>query len=226
MAAERQSACLKASSWQSVSGANLAAWADLAGRASEPNPFFESWYLLPALRSFDPEGAAELLVLERGGQWLGLLPVSRPPRYYGRPLPHLSTWRHANCFLGAPLVARGHEAEFWQALLDWNDANAGKALFLHLAQLPLGGALADALEAVCAAQSRRHGLVQREERALLQSGLSAEAYLDASMSGKKRKELRRQYNRLAEMGALTFARSDDAQGLDGWIDDFLRLEMA
>ncbi|MFM5906216.1 MAG: GNAT family N-acetyltransferase, partial [Novosphingobium sp.] len=47
-----------------------------------------------------------------------------------------------------------------------------------------------------------------------------------SMSGKKRKELRRQYNRLAEMGALTFARSDDAQGLDGWIDDFLRLEMA
>ena len=36
--------------------AAIAGWDALAQWASEPNPFHESWYLLQALRAFDPEG--------------------------------------------------------------------------------------------------------------------------------------------------------------------------
>lgn len=120
---------------------------------------------------------------------------------------------------------RGQEREFWAALLDWADAHAGPGLFLHLSHLPLDGALAGALFALGEAQGRKVALVHREERALLQSGLSPEAYLDAALPGKKRKELRRQHARLAEQGRLEVIRNDDTRGLAVWIDHFLALEL-
>jgi CelD/BcsL family acetyltransferase involved in cellulose biosynthesis len=201
-----------------------AEWDALAGRAAEPNPFFESWYLLPSLRALDPGAECRVLRFEADGRLEGLLPVVRPPRYYGYRLPHLSSWIHANAFLGAPLVARGQEAAFWTALLDWADRHARAALFLHLPQLPLEGPLAAALAKVCAAQGRRAALVHREERAMLASRESPEAYFEASLSTKKRKELRRQTARLAELGEVAFERCDHTTGLDRWTTQFLDLE--
>jgi CelD/BcsL family acetyltransferase involved in cellulose biosynthesis len=199
-------------------------WDALAAAAAEPNPFYESWYLLPSLRALDP--ARECLVMRyaEGAALAGLLPLVRQNRYYGRPIPHLSAWVHANCFLGAPLVAAGHERGFWEALLAWADTNAGRALFLHLPQLPLNGPLHSALIAICASQSRQTALVYREDRAMLASDQTPEAYFEATLSAKKRKELRRQSARLAELGAVTFTRSLDTDGLVRWTDQFLALE--
>lgn len=201
-------------------------WERLVARASEPNPFHEPWYLLPALRGLDPQGKVRLLVLESGGEWLGLLPVSRDRWYYRYPLPQLCNWVHGNCFLGTPLVAAGHERAFWQALLGWADRHAGTGLFVHLTKLGLEGPVAQALSQVLLEQGRTAAMVHREERALLQSGETPEAYLAASLSGKKRKELRRQFARLAEQGEVLLERRDDAQGLDVWCDAFLTLEAA
>ncbi len=204
----------------------LANWQNLAACASEPNPFFESWYLLPSLRALDPQGRVSLLVLEQAGRWLGMMPLSREPNYYNYPVPQLRSWVHANCFLGAPLVAAGQERAFWLALLEWADAHAGAALFLHLTHFPLSGPLHRALDEIVREQGRTAALVHREERALLQSDLAPDAYLEAAMSGKKRKELRRQHARLSEAGDLAFERRDDADGLTVWIDQFLNLEAA
>ncbi len=202
------------------------AWDALAQWASEPNPFYESWYLLPSLRALDPGGEALLLRFELGGDLAGLVPISRARRYYGWPLPHLGTWLHANMFLGAPLVAKGLEREFWQALFAWADHNAGAALFLHLRELPLTGALFDALNAVLAEQDRYGALVHREQRVILQSDQTPEDYWAASVSAKKRKELNRQANRLGETGALAYVRHHDETGLAQWTADFLALEAA
>lgn len=201
-----------------------AAWDDLASRAAEPNPFFESWYLLPALRAHDPAGEVRLFCLRQNGELVGLIPLARLPRYYGKPIPHWSVWIHGNCFLGAPLVATGHETAFWQALLGWVDDHAGAGLFLHLPHLPLDGPNHRALSALCAEQRRPAGLVHREERAMLASELGPEAYLEAALTGKKRKELRRQFARLSELGELTISQSRNDQGLEQWIEDFLALE--
>lgn len=201
-----------------------AAWDALAQCASEPNPFFESWYLLPALRAQDPDHTVTLLCAEQAGALIGLLPIRHEARYYQRPIPQLASWNHPNCFLGAPLVATGQERAFWRALLDWADRNPRSGLFLHLAQLPLDGPLYAALADVLAEQGRFAALVHREERALLASDLSPDAYLEAAMSGKKRKELRRQFARLSELGAVRFERCGDAHGLDRWVEEFLALE--
>lgn len=199
-------------------------WDALAACAAEPNPFFESWYLLPSLRTLDPRGQVQLLRFECDGQLAGLLPVAREMRYYRWPIPHHRSWIHANCFLGIPLVATGMERPFWRALLEWADTNAGTALFLHLSHLALAGPLHDALAVVLAEQGRASALVHREERALLRSKLSPEAYLEAALSAKKCKELRRQHNRLSELGELRFKRQVDGAGLSEWTQSFLALE--
>lgn len=200
------------------------AWDALAQCASEPNPFHESWYLLPALRALDPHGSVAMLRFDHDGELAGLLPLRRESRYYGWPIPHWCNWVHGNCFLGAPLVAKGLEREFWTALLRWQDHHCGAGLFLHLSQLPLDGPLHAALQAAVSAQGRTAALVHEEERAMLSSPLGAQDYFEASMSGKKRKELRRQHARLGELGDLVFERRDDEHRLGRWIDDFLALE--
>lgn len=200
------------------------AWDALAGRLSTANPFFESWYLLAGLARFDPAGRICIASLHAADGIEALVPLQRARRYGRHPVPHLAIWLHANAFLGAPLVAAGAEEAFWEALFEWADRNAGAALFLHCAALPLDTALADALQAVAARQGRRAALVHREERALLASPLGPAAYLEQAVPGKKRKEYRRQQARLAEQGTLTFARQEDAAGIGPWIESFLALE--
>ncbi len=213
--------------WRRIeSGEQREAWDALAAAASEPNPFYERWYLLPSLQALEHLGRVELLGFETNGLLRGLLPITRASRYYRWPVPHIRGWVHANCFIGSPLVAAGQEHAFWRALLGWADRNAGRALFLHLGHIPLAGPLYDALHAVLAEQDRAHALVHREERALLSSDLSPAAYLEGSLSGRKRKELRRQHARLSELGTLAVERQSDAAGLDAWIEAFLALEAA
>ena len=222
--AARQS-CARLAPWRSLDTPEFRlAWDALAQWASEPNPFHESWYLLAALRALDPQGSVAILRFDHDGELAGILPLRREPRYYRWPIPQWCNWVHGNCFLGAPLVAAGLERPFWRALFNWLDQNAGAGLFLHLAQMPLDGPLHAALQAVLAEQGRSAALVHGEERAMLASSLSAPDYFESSLSGKKRKELRRQHNRLGELGELTFERRDDDHRLARWIDDFLALE--
>ncbi len=213
--------------WQDfASSAAINEWDTLARTVSEPNPFYESWSLLPALVNLDRDRNVRLMLFWQGGKLLGLMPVARAPRYYGYLLPHWCNWTHCNSFCGSPLVAAGSEQAFWEAVLKQFDTRPGSALFLHLAHMPESGALYDALCSAAGAQGRPCGVVHREQRALLRSDQRAQDYFAASVSGKKRKELRRQHKRLSELGAVRFHRYTDAYKIDAWCDDFLRLEAA
>jgi CelD/BcsL family acetyltransferase involved in cellulose biosynthesis len=92
--------------------------------------------------------------------------------------------------------------------------------------LPADGPANAALERVLADRPRARYTVVEENRALLSGETSAEAYLEASMSAKKRKELRRQHNRLAEEGTLACERVEGDAGLAEWTAEFLVLEAA
>lgn len=211
---------------QAGAPAFVEAWEALSTQAAEPNPFFEPWFLLPSLRQLANEDHCFIAAHYQGAQLKGLLPISRPHRYYGYPIPHVSGWLHANAFYGAPLVARGHERAFWRALIAHLDGSARGALFLHLPELPAGSVLDSALDAVLAEEGRPAYAALSGERAMLASDLDPDAYLAQSMSQKKRKELRRQHKRLSEEGQLTFDRSEGTEGIAEWIADFLTLEAA
>lgn len=198
-------------------------WDQLAAKAASTNPFAERWYVAAALTALN--SSMVRIAVVRDQQLVGLFPFVQQERYAGLPVPHLQNWLNHNAFLGTPLVRRHSEAQFWQALLAHFDAQAGHALFLHLAGFAIDDPISIALHAACATEKRRCALVMREERALLEKGLSPEAYLEAHVRGKKRKELRRQHKRLGEEGKLAFCRQQNHDGLDQWIAEFLALEL-
>jgi hypothetical protein len=200
------------------------AWDELALNAAEPNPFFESWYLIPSLESLDPKGDVSILCFIRNGKLSGLMPVVREQQYEGWPLPHIGNWLHSNCFFGTPLVAAGAETGFWRAVLGWADSNPAFSFFLHLNKVGLAGPVHAGLESVLAEDGRPWGVVVRRERALLSSGLDAEAYLANSLCSRKRKDLNRRFRRLEEYGEVEFRWETGTDDLDLWIDEFLALE--
>ena len=202
----------------------LAEWDALTAQAIEPNPFAERWYLAAALDALGSE--AIRIAIVRDDCLLGIIPLIAQSHYAGLPIAHVQNWLNHNAFLGAPLVRNGAEQSFWAALLGHLDHAPQSGLFLHLAGMAINGPVAAALESQCQSEKRRFALVHREERALLERGLSPDAYWEENVRGKKRKELRRQHKRLAEEGALTFKRSDGGKDLEQWIADFLALEKA
>lgn len=204
----------------------VTAWERLVADAAEPNPFFEPWFLLPSLRQWAAGRQVVVKAWYCDGALCGLLPIRRSADYYSHTMPHATGWLHANAFCGVPLVAAGHEHAFWRALLTHFDRNPRRALFLHLPKLAVDGPVYSALDRVIGASGRAHYVVAEESRALLTGDLDAAAYIETAMSPKKRKELRRQHNRLAEEGALTFDRVTDAADLPGWTEEFLALEAA
>ena len=210
----------------SLSDDLAAAWDRLADEASEPNPFAERWCLQSALHLLDPERNARLVLVQGGsdGPLVGVMPVA-PATHYGRlPLRHVTGWAHPNHFHGAPLVRAGFESLFWSILLGWCDAAPWAQTLVQVPRLTEDGPLHRALLDVAQARGGEAVAVHREERALLESASSPEEYWDAAVRAKKRKELRRQANRLAEQGAVRFRRWQPGEAIEPWIDAFLDLE--
>ena len=202
--------------------------AALAERVSEPNALLEPYALAAALDAFGSDGI-RLFTMWQGDRLVGLLPVHADRRYGRWPFPHVRNWLHANAFLGTPLVASGHEHDFWRALLSALDREPGRALFFHIEALGLGGPVEAALIDVAREQARAIGLVHREERAYIGKLDDPTAYFEEAVRGKKRKELRRQKRRLEEEGGLSFERLEGAEAqaiLPQWADEFLALEKA
>ncbi len=227
ISSEADSLVSRLDSWRAVlDDVFTEAWDDLAAHLVEPNAFTESWFLLPALEQFDPDGRVQLFALWDGEILVGLMPIA-PQAQYGRwPVPHVQNWLHHNAFLGTPLVRSGYELAFWRALLTLLDSQPGQALFAHFNCLATDGPIIVALENACRIENRCCALVHKEERALLEGNLTPTDYFENAVRAKKRKELRRQKNRLAEEGELTFARHDDGDGLTDWTAEFLALERA
>ena len=183
------------------------AWENLALSAADPNPFFEPWFVLPSLSALAPKSGIELFAHFTDGELTGLLPIGRTLDYYGYPVPHASGWQHDNAFCGTPLVARGLERSFWRALFQHLDSSTRFDLLFHLPRLSADGPVSRALETVLVEQARWSYISFEECRAMLASHLSAEDYYTASMSAKKRKELRRQHKRRSTCRSRSHRRS-------------------
>lgn len=203
-----------------------AAWDRLAAEASEPNPFAERWCLQSALHLLDPERRARLVMVRDGhdGAVIGVMPLAPANRYGRLPLRHVAGWKHPNHFHGAPLVRAGFESLFWSILTGWCDASPWARTLLHVPRLTADGPLHRALVDVARLRGGAAVAVHHEERAQLESDLSPEVYWDAAVRAKKRKELRRQANRLAEQGAVAFRRWRAGEAVTPWVDAFLTLE--
>ncbi len=202
------------------------AWDDLAHNASEPNPFFERWFLRPALAHLDAGKSVWLAVQSDDDQLTGLFPLAIRDHYGRMPAAHVGNWAHYQCFMGTPLIRTGWEEAFWRDLLLALDQAPWAQGFLSAAGLADEGPVHAGLLAAAAGLSRPAPIVHRAERAMLASSLDADAYLETHVRSKKRKEWRRLDNRLSEIGIVTFESLNAREQLAPWCAEFLALEAA
>jgi CelD/BcsL family acetyltransferase involved in cellulose biosynthesis len=198
-----------------------AEWAALAETAAEPNAFAEHWFVAASLRTLAKGQAIRLVEVRRGERLIGLFLAETRKGYARLPVRVVQNWAHDQTFLGTPLVAAGEEGAFWSAVLEVLDEAAWAPGLLHLRGLTEDGPVQRALQDV-----RPGAIVHREVRAFLESDLSPDAYYEQAVRQKKRKEIRRLRNRLAELGETKARVFGDGDDLDAWCSTYLALEKA
>lgn len=205
----------------------IPAWQCLARQAIEPNVFYESPALLPAIQTLRPANLCVLLVWTDTSHAVlaGLFPLVQENHYQKIPACHWRNWLHLHCPLGTPLVHQQYVDTVLAALLRWLYQDVG-ALVFSLDKIPADGLFAQHLRAF--SQQHRLGLDTHDtwERALLATGITGAAYLEQHYRKKKRKEYSRLRRRLAELGDVRCEVLLPGQtgALSTWIADFLRLE--
>jgi hypothetical protein len=207
------------------------AWEALAQDALEPNPFYESWMMLPALESFGAGAELRFVLIygpdparPAGPQRLcGFFPLERLARYKGLPVAALRLWRHKHCFLCTPLIRSGLGREVLERFFDWLREESEAPLF-ELATISGDGPFHRALVDLLYRREPLWFLNECHTRALLRPGPDGETYLATMLSGDRRRNLKRKERRLAENGAVEYAALDPGAEAHGWIETFLTVE--
>ena len=188
------------------------AWDALARDALEPNPFYESWMLLPALRAFSASQDVRVVLVWQGERLAGLFPFQHVARYKGLPASALSSWLHVHCLLCTPLVLAESASACLDALLAWCGAS-----FIDFRYLPAGGPFHRALSAALAARGLKSTLNRAWSRPLLRKNR-------ATISSQLQRRFTNKERRLAERGRLERVALEPDGDIGRWIEDLLQLE--
>jgi CelD/BcsL family acetyltransferase involved in cellulose biosynthesis len=192
-------------------------WKRLAAAALESNPFCEPAFVLPALSHLSCPDSVRLLVV-RGD--LGLdacVPVCRGRLWRRLPMTGLSSWDHAYCYLGAPLVRADRSEEALGALLD--GASSSGAAYLAFARFPVDGSLHAALSTAAAARGRTAVVDRPFQRAIARSASEA----TETINGRHRRELARLRRQLeAKLGGPALLVERGPEPAD--VEQFLAME--
>ncbi len=208
---------------------HVTAWDELAAFALEPNAFYESWMLLPALEAFGLGVPLQVVLVYADSSdgtplLCGLFPLERMPPSRRLPVRHLRLWRHVHCYLGTPLLRASHARQTLLAFLDWLGSDPRGAAVMEWGLVAGDGPFYRVLARAVEATGKRSFVSQGFSRALLRPGSGAEAYLEKALQGKRRKELRRLERRLSEMGPLRYKQLDSPAEAGRWIEQFIELE--
>jgi CelD/BcsL family acetyltransferase involved in cellulose biosynthesis len=202
-----------------------AQWRELAARALEPNVFYEPAFALAAAPVFGADAGAVLIWSgAKARRLLGFFPARIERRRYGFNLPVLVGFTHPYAPLGLPLVEREAAEPVIGAFLSHlaTDPTLPGAVLLPF--LPEDGPFAAALDAILRRAQMPSIAFGRHRRALLAPTGERSHYLEGAMSGHQRKELRRQWRRLSEVGAIAITIATEPRAVDRALGDFFSLE--
>jgi CelD/BcsL family acetyltransferase involved in cellulose biosynthesis len=209
---------------------HAAPWDDLAADAAEPNVFYERWMLQPAISAFAPAGRVRVVCVYRRGKrqdvapaLVGLFPLQTVRRGLHRATTY-ELWGHDYNFLRTPLIRSGHLVETLTVFFDWVEKTDRRASVVEMPLIHGEGPFAKALTQVLYERKNLTYTPEVYNRALLRRGESADAYIEQAVSSHQRQEVKRQYRRLGEQGAVETRVLNNAAQLDHWLDEFLRLE--
>jgi CelD/BcsL family acetyltransferase involved in cellulose biosynthesis len=203
-----------------------APWRELAARAAEGNVFYEPEFALAAAPVLG-RGVEAILVwsAREPRRLLGFFPFTIEARRYLVNMPLILGWTHRFAPLGTPLVDRAGCVETIAAFLDHVAADAALPKLLLLPLLSHSGPVAAALGGALGSRGAVRATFGRHCRAALRPQGDGALYFERAISPKRRKELRCQRRRLADIGPLTFTVASAEDEVAAVFRDFLDLEM-
>jgi len=206
----------------------LQQWQELALDAIEPNPFYESWMLIPALRSLaSGKDLRVVLVLDRSEnppRLCGVFPIERVARYKKLPVAAFRLWQHIYCALCTPLIRTGRASETLDAFSRWLASERNNALieFNHVSG---DGSFSELLNDHFRERGSNEGLSDESHtRAMFRPREDADSYINAALRRDHRKDLRRKTRRLQEQGRVEFNSLEMDGDIERWVGEFLALE--
>jgi CelD/BcsL family acetyltransferase involved in cellulose biosynthesis len=191
-------------------------WQDLANNSVDPNPFFTPEFLQPFLQAF-PAATVRLLVIraKSSQDWRMAAPIGR--RRAGLAVPIKTTWTSYYAPLGTPLLRDTGGPDDVAAFVR---AGAGSANLMAMPFLPCSSRVALLAEEITGWESR---WAEKLSRAGHSFGELGEIQYKTAMSGKRRKEMRRQLRRLEDHGPIRIAHLMGEEAIEGF-EEFLKLE--
>jgi CelD/BcsL family acetyltransferase involved in cellulose biosynthesis len=216
-----------ASGFAPLTSITASQWRGLAERAVEPNGYYlPDWELAVNASARGRTGVSALSAWGKAApdktvHLTGLVPVISMWRAWKIPLPALVSADPYGT-LCTPLLDRD-AAEDAAAGLTTQARKAG-AHALILRDVSLDGAAMKAFTESSRQDGMRPLLLQSHVRACLDATGDAEEVLREALGPKKLKELRRQRNRLAEHGAISFDVARTPQDVAPAVETFLQLE--
>jgi CelD/BcsL family acetyltransferase involved in cellulose biosynthesis len=203
------------------------AWHSLGARAIEPN----GYYLPDWARAVDAtaRGRTGLCALAASRSdkhndshaLIGLIPVITARRALGLPLKALVS-AEAYGTLGTPLIAADGADEAVAKLMTQAHDAGYRALVLR--DIPLDGPVARSFTRVLGWNDLAPRIVGAYDRAVLHTNADDDELLREALGAKKLKELRRQRNRLADVGTLRFSVAQTPPDVRDALEGFLKLE--
>ncbi|MEW6212618.1 MAG: GNAT family N-acetyltransferase [Acidobacteriota bacterium] len=209
---------------------HIKAWDDLAASALEPNVFYESWMLTPALRKFGSEKIRVALIYARDkarpktNVLCGLFPLEVEPRYKRLPLKALRLWQHTYCSLCTPLVRAGCGPEVLQTFFNWLESERREPSLIEFQSVSADGPFHHALIDALNRRSQLSFVSDLHTRALFRPRADADCYLRAAVSREHRKDVRRKERSLLGLGQIEYSLLDAGEDARAWIEEFLYLE--
>ncbi len=209
-----------------VSPADRHAWHDLGTDAADKNAFADPELVIAGLTHVSSGDVRLAFVNARGGQLIGVAPLVIATQLGRFPLRHIRLWDHPNSFCTAVLIREGHGHAFWSILFAALAADPGwaRSCAVALPMLPYDSQAFESLSRVAAARNWALTIVEDHARALANGTESLDGYWDTHVRAKKRKEIRRQSARLAELGTVVVDELTDSDDIIPWITEFLTLE--
>jgi CelD/BcsL family acetyltransferase involved in cellulose biosynthesis len=199
------------------------AWDSLLLDAAYPNPFHGHAVLAAHARAGLASADLRVLAVRRGDDLAAVLPFRSGAGWVGRRRCHL-VWTHSSVSInGTPLLQRDGLSQAANALLNGMASVDSPRLW----RFPLL-AITSASGQTLLTEARRRGwpaeIVSSFGRAVLDRRLDYEAYASHHLSGRRRKGLRRQGRRLAELGHVAFETCTEPRELAAAVEAFLELE--
>jgi len=200
----------------------------LSNRAMEPNVFFTSRFLAPAMPRLE-DREIRLAVIrdetETRSRLRLLMPfsVERPGFAIGAPI--IRAWSNHFGPLGTPLVDAENAGEVMDHFLEALGREEMRLpSVLVLPDIRLGGPFAQMARAIAMSRNLPVDVTGEQARPMLESLLDGEAYLKASIKSSHMREMRRQWGHLEKLGRVSYEVARQPQDIRLRMEEFLLLE--